>query len=103
MLGLPEKVGGAHFCIDALVGDDEGFRRSGEQVDANSAVELPLGLGDKGVARADQHVDGFDRLRSEGHCTDGLDAAERVDDVGASQMLAATMAARVCPDKAARR
>ena len=86
MLGLPEKVGGAHFRIDRLVGDHHRLGRTGEEVDADAAEELALGLGDEGVARADQHVHRLDRLGAERHRADRLDAAEAVDLVGATEV-----------------
>ena len=87
-----------------LVGDDQGLGRAGEEVDADAAVELALGLGDIGVARPDQHVDGLDRLGAERHGADRLHAAEAVDHVGAGEMLRGDdRRRRACPDRAARR
>ena len=57
MLGLAEQVGGAHLGVGGLVGDDQDLGRAGQQVDADPPEELALGLGDIGVARADEHVD----------------------------------------------
>ena len=62
------------------------LRGPGEEVDADTAEQLPLGLGHEGVARADQHVDGGDAVGPEGHGAHGLDAAEDMDLMGAAQM-----------------
>ena len=86
VLGLAEEVGGAHLGIDRLVGDDHGLGRPGEEIDADPPEELPLGLGDIGVAGADQHVDGLDRLRPERHRAHRLDAAQTVDLVRAAHV-----------------
>ena len=86
MLGLAEQVGGAHLGVDGLVGDHHRLGRAGEEVDADAAVELALGLGDEGVAGADQHVDRRDRLGAERHRADRLDAAEHVDLVRAAEV-----------------
>ena len=77
MLGLAQQVGGAELAVGAdLVGDDQRLGRAGEQVDADAAEQLALGLGDEGVARADQDVDRRDRLRAERPSRHRLDAAE---------------------------
>ena len=87
MLGLAEQVGGAELGVRRrLVGDHHRLGRSGEEVDADAAEELSLGLGDEGVARPDQHVDRRDRLGAQRHGADRLDAAEAVDLVGTAQM-----------------
>ena len=57
MLGLAQQIGGADLGIDAVVGDDQRLGRPGEQIDADAAVELPLGLRHVGVAGTHQHVD----------------------------------------------
>ena len=72
--------------IGVVVGDDEDLRRSGEQVDADLAEQLTLGLGDVGVARSGEEVDPLDRLCAEGQRHDGLDPAEQVDLVGARKV-----------------
>ena len=86
VLGLAEQVGGAHLAVDAVVGDDQRLGRAGEQIDADAAEQLALGLRHIGVAGADDHVDGGDRLGAERHGGDRLHAAEHVDLVGAAEM-----------------
>ena len=86
VLGLAEQVGRAELGIHGLVSDQHGLGRARQQVDADAAEELALGLGDKGVAGADQHVDGGDRPGPERHGADRLDAAEAIDLVRAAQM-----------------
>ena len=51
----------------------------GEEIDADAPVELALGLGDKGIAGADQHVDGGDRIGAQPHRAHRLHAPEDVD------------------------
>ena len=88
VLRLAEQVGGADLGVRAgAVGDHQGLGRAGEEVDADPAEELALGLGDVGVAGADQHVDRRDALRPERHGAHRLDAAEAVDHVGAGHVL----------------
>jgi hypothetical protein len=87
VLGLPEQVRGAELAIDALVGDNQRLGRPGEQVDPDPAEQLPLRLGHEGVPRPDQHVDRGDRLGSQRHGADRLDAAEAIDLVGAGEVL----------------
>ena len=79
MLGLAEQVGGAHFHVGGIVGNDQGFSRSGQQVDADAAEQLALGLRHIGVAGADQHIDRRDRRGAECHRRDCLHAAEQID------------------------
>ena len=65
MFGLAQQVGGAHLRVGGVVGDDQRLGRAGEQIDADAAEQLPLGLGDERVARTDQHVHRRDRLRAQ--------------------------------------
>ena len=58
MLGLAQQVGRADFAVDALVRDDQCFGRAREQVDADTAVKLALGLRHIRIARSDDHVYG---------------------------------------------
>ena len=102
VLGLAEQVGRAQLGIDGLVGDHQGLGRPGEQVDADAAEQLALGLGDIGVARPDQHVDGRDARGAERHGADRLDAAETIDLVGAGEVLGGDdRRGRPCRDRAA--
>ena len=57
MLGLAEQVGRADLAVDAVVGDHQRLGRAREQVDADAAEQLALGLRHIGVARPDDHVD----------------------------------------------
>ena len=102
MLRLTEQIGRADLAVDRVVGDDERLGRTREEVDADSAEELTFGLGDKGVAGPDQHIDRRDRFGAERHRGDSLDAAKNIDLVGARPCaMAATMAARARRGKAA--
>ena len=85
---LAQNIGGREFRIAArLVGDDQRFGRTGEQIDADPAKKLPLGFGDEGIAGADQNVDRTDRLGSDRHRADRLDPAQGVDRVGTRHRL----------------
>ncbi len=86
MLGLAEQIGGADFAVDRVVGDDQRLGRPGEEIDADAAEQLPLGLGDIGVAGPDDHVDRRDGLGAERHGGDRLHAAEHENLVGAAEM-----------------
>ena len=86
VLGLAEQVGGDPVGIVLAVGDDEDFARPGDHVDADDAVELALGLGDLGVARADDHVDRLDPLGAVGERGDRLRAADPPDLVDPDEM-----------------
>ena len=86
MLGLPQQVGGAHLGVGGVVGDNQRLGGAGEQVDADTAEELAFGLGDEGVAGADQHVHRGNAGGAERHCRHCLDAAQQVNLVGAGEM-----------------
>ena len=86
MLGLAEQIGGDHDRVGRLVGDDQDLGRPGDEVDADRAEELALGLGDVGVAGTDEHVDAVDRLGAKGQRGKRLHAAEHVDLVGAGKL-----------------
>ena len=83
VLGLAQEVAGHHDGIGRIVGDDEDLGRTCEQVDADRAEDLPLGLGDVLVAGPDDHVHRAQRRRPVRHRGERLHAAEAVDLVGA--------------------
>jgi hypothetical protein len=58
VLGLAEEIGGDQARVGAVVGDHEDLGRAGQQIDADAAEQLALGLGDIGVAGPHKHVDG---------------------------------------------
>ena len=89
MLGLAQQVGRAHLGVGGVVGDDQDLGRAGEQIDADPAVELALGLGDIGVAGADQHVDRLEALGAERHRRHRLDAAQHMDSSAPPRCIAA--------------
>jgi hypothetical protein len=84
VLGLTQQVGCAHLGVRGVVGDDQNLGRAGEEVDADPAIELPLGLGDIGVAGPDQHVHRLEGRGAERHRRDCLNAAENMDFIGAA-------------------
>ena len=86
VLCLREQVDGGEEGVGVVIGDDEDLGGSGEQIDADLAEELALGLGDVGVARSGDEVDRCDRLGADRHSGDGLHAAEHVDLVRAGEL-----------------
>ena len=72
--GLPEEIRRAELAVHRLVGDDQGLGGPREEVDADPAEELALGLRDEHVPGPDEHVHRLDGLGAEGHCADRLDA-----------------------------
>ena len=65
--------------VGGLVGDHDHLARAGGEVDADAARNEQLRSGDVGIARADDAVDGGDRVGAEGERCDRLRAADRVD------------------------
>ena len=57
VLGLAEQIGGAHFGIDAVVGQQKGLCRPGRKIDPDPAEKQSLRFSNKGVSRADEHID----------------------------------------------
>ena len=86
VLGLTEQVRRTQLGIDGLIGDDERLGRAGKQIDADAAEQLPLGLGDEGIAGPHQHVHRCNGLRAERHGGNRLDAAKAIDLVGATHV-----------------
>ena len=86
VLGLAQQVDRDDERVGVLVGDDQDLGRTGEQVDADLAEQLPLRLGDERVAGAGDQVHPVDRLGADRQRRDRLHAAEQVDLVGARQM-----------------
>ena len=83
MLHLAQDVRRREFRIAAdLVSDDQRLGWSGKQIDAHAAKQLAFGFGHIGVAWTDEDIDRIDRLRTERHRTDRLNAAQRIDCVG---------------------
>ncbi len=79
MLGLAEQIGGDPFGIVAAIGDHHDLGRAPHHVDADHAIDLPLGLGDPGVAGAGDDVDGPDPLGAISQSGNGLRAADAPD------------------------
>ena len=86
-----------------VVGDDGDLGRPGEQVDPNPAEQLALGLGDIGVAGADDHVGRVEALDSERHRRERLDAAEAEDLIGAGGRHRVAASPGRCPRRLRRR
>ena len=86
MFGLTEQVGGHPLRVGGLVGEHRDLGGAGEQVDADPAEQLPLGLGDEGVARTDEHVDRRLAEQPERHGAERLHAADGEHPVGAGQV-----------------
>ena len=87
VLGLGEQVDGDQARIVGGVGQHDDFGRAGDAVDADMAEYLALGLGDVGVAGADDAVDRGDAGGAVGQRGDRLGAADAVDlgDAGAAR------------------
>ena len=79
VLGLGEQVDGDAARVVRGVGEDHDFRRAGDAVDADPAEHLALGLGDIGVAGADDAVHRRDGLRCPRPGRRRLRAADAVD------------------------
>ena len=62
MLCLAQQVSGADLSIHRVVGQQERLGRARKQVDADPSIQLPLGLGHKGIAGPDEQVDGIHEL-----------------------------------------
>ena len=87
MLGLAEEVRRAELPVHRLIRDHKSLGGPREEIDADPAEELALGLGDEHVSGADEHIDGVDGLGAECHRADRLHPAETVDLVGAAEIL----------------
>ena len=79
VLGLRAEVECHPIGIRGVPGDHHQLRGAGDPVDPDLAGELALRLLDVAVAGPGDHVDRFDRVRSERERGDRLRAADRVD------------------------
>lgn len=79
MLRLGQQIGGDMPGIVGRVGDDQDFRRPGDHVDSDRAENLPLGLGDIGVAGAGDFIDRRHARRSVGKRGNRLRSADTVN------------------------
>ena len=79
MLRLAEKVGRNQGRVGAVVGDNEDLGGTCRQIDAHETEQLPLGLGDVGVAGTGDHVDRAHADATVGHRAQRLHAAKCVD------------------------
>ena len=86
VFGLGEQISCDPSGIVRLVGDDQHFRGTGNGVDTDLAEDLTFRGGDIGVARADDLVDGGDRLRAVCEGRDRLRAADAIDLVHADKI-----------------
>ena len=87
MLGLPQEIRRAELAVHRFVGDHERLGGPREEVDADPAEELALGLRDEHVPGPDEHVDGRDGLGAKRHRADRLHPAEAVDLVRSAKVL----------------
>ena len=79
VLGLGQQVDGDVARIVRGIGQHDDLGRAGDGVDADPAEHLPLGLGDIGVAGADDAIDRRDGRGAVGQRRDRLGAADPVD------------------------
>ena len=52
MLGLAQKISGAHLSVHGLIGNDQCFGGTGKKIDPTAAKQLALGFGDERIAWA---------------------------------------------------
>ena len=86
VLRLTQKIGGDDLRVRGVVRDDEYLGGACHEVDPDRAEQPALGLDHVGVARPDQDVDAFDRLRPVCERSERLNSAEDVDLVRAREM-----------------
>ena len=79
VLGLGQQIDRHAARIVGRVGEHHHLRRAGDAVDADAAEHLPLGLGDIGVAGADDAIDRGDGRGAVGQRRHRLRAADAVD------------------------
>ena len=79
MFGLRQQVGGDEGGRRGLVGNDDDFRRPGDRINADRAVDQLLRDCDIDVARPDDLIDARHALGAEGERRDRLRAADAVD------------------------
>ena len=79
MLGLGQQVGGDPVGPVLIVSDDDDFRRSGQGVDADDAIDPPLGSRHIGVAGADDLVHRRDGPGAVSQRGDGLSPSDPPD------------------------
>jgi hypothetical protein len=78
VLGLGEEIDRDQAGIVGGIGEDDDLGGAGDGIDADAAEDLPLGLGDIGIAGADDAIDGGDGSRAIGEGRHGLGAADAV-------------------------
>ena len=86
MLRLTGQVGGHDCRVGGLVCRDHGFRRAGDDVDADAPEEHPLGLCHEAVAGPDHDIGRVSGEEAQGEGGDGLDPAQGQDLVGARHL-----------------
>ena len=86
MFGLAQQIGRTQFAVHRIIGNHQRFGWTGEQVDPDLPEQLPLGLGDKRVARADDHIDRPYLAGPQRHGADRLHPAQAIDLVGARKV-----------------
>ena len=84
---LPQEIGRAQLGIRCcLIRDNHRLGRAGEEINTHPSVKLTLGLGDEGIAGANQHVYRIDRLCAKRHSPNRLDPAHDIDFICPAQM-----------------
>ncbi len=101
VLGLREQVGGHHGGVRLIVRDDKDLAGPGDHVDRHLPEDLPLGLGNKSVARADDFVHRRYALRPVGQRRHGLRAAHLEDPSTPPSCAAARMSGATLPSRGA--
>ncbi len=76
MLRLRQQVGGDKGGVRAFIGDNGDFRRPGQHVYADLAVDQAFGRVDIGIAGADNDITFGNGFRAVGHCRNCLRPAD---------------------------
>ena len=76
MFSLGQQVSRDPVRVGLAVGHDHHFGWSGHHVDADHAIQLALGFGDKGIAGASDHIDPRDVCGAKGQGRHRLRAAD---------------------------
>ena len=75
VFGLTQQIRRQNMRIGGFIGDDQYLGRSGQQIDADIAENLPFGFGHILVPGPDHDIHGFKALHAVGQGSQGLHAA----------------------------
>jgi len=86
MLGLPQQIDHNHFHVRRVIGNHQNLGRTSEEIDPHLAIQLTLGFGHIGIARANDHRAVIDGFRPQGHGGHSLHTTHAVDFIRTGQM-----------------